>query len=75
MFSIAIAKISKNTYYYNRKPYGESTIKVPDGHYYVLGDNSGSSHDSRYWGFVPETSVVGKAEFIYWPLNRLRFIK
>ena len=63
-------------YYYNRGDYGGEgkVIKVPEGHVYVLGDNSGSSHDSRFWGFVPETNIIGRAEFIYWPVNRLRFI-
>lgn len=63
-------------YYYNRGDYGQEgqVIKVPEGQVYVLGDNSGSSHDSRFWGFVPEKNIVGRAEFIYWPVNRLRFI-
>lgn len=66
-----------NIYYYNRGQYGRAKVevKVPDKHLYVLGDNSGSSHDSRYWGFVPEENVVGRAEIIYWPLTRFRFIK
>jgi signal peptidase I len=69
--------IIKNIYYYNRGEYGaEGTpIQVPQGYYYVLGDNSGSSLDSRFWGFVPEEYVKGKAELIYWPPNRIRFIK
>lgn len=63
-------------YYYNRGEYGHEgrPIRVPEGSVYVLGDNSASSHDSRFWGFVPETSIIGRAEFIYWPLNRMRFI-
>ncbi|MFA5087810.1 MAG: signal peptidase I [Candidatus Omnitrophota bacterium] len=67
----------KNTYYYNRGDYGEISqkIEVPEGYFYVLGDNSASSHDSRFWGFVPEKNVIGKAELIYWPLNRIRFVK
>ncbi len=66
----------KNIYYYNFGEYGRvnQKIKVPEGFVFVLGDNSRSSHDSRYWGFVPEENVIGRAEFIYWPFNRVRFI-
>ena len=66
-----------NTYYYNRGDYGQEgvPITVPPGHYFMLGDNSGSSHDSRYWGFIDEKDVVGKAEFIFWPVNRVRIIQ
>lgn len=66
-----------NIFYYNRGDFGESSevIRVPEGSLFVLGDNSASSHDSRFWGFVPEVNVIGKAEFIYWPLNRIRWIR
>ena len=67
---------AKNVYYYNRGQYGQMDhkVKIPLGYYFVMGDNSGSSHDSRYWGFVPKGSVIGKAELIYWPLPRIRGI-
>lgn len=63
--------------YYNRGEYGEAgnPVTVPEGYYYVLGDNSASSYDSRYWGFVPEKSLIGKIYKIYWPINRSGPIK
>lgn len=69
--------IIRGIYYYNRGDYGEigQKIKVPPASYYVLGDNSSSSRDSRYWGFVPKKNLLGKAFLIYWPINRIRIIK
>lgn len=45
-------------------------IKVPEDHYFMLGDNSANSWDSRYWGFVPRRNIVGRAFFIFWPFSR-----
>tara|TARA_B100000989_G_scaffold242153_1_gene189103 strand:+ start:565 stop:1818 length:1254 start_codon:yes stop_codon:yes gene_type:complete len=46
------------------------TAELPPGTFVALGDNSANSLDSRYWGFVPEKSVIGKAIFIYYPFTK-----
>ena len=69
--------IDKRSYYNCSGKYGLAgqPVKVPLGHVFVLGDNSASSHDSRFWGFVPEENIIGRAELIYWPFNRMRFLE
>jgi len=64
-------------YYYNRGDFAEEGRKifVPPGNYFVLGDNSASSQDSRYWGFVPHKNILGEAILIYWPFSRIRIIR
>ena len=43
---------------------------VPQGDYFVLGDNRAVSSDSRDWGFVPKANIIGRAAFVYWPLGQ-----
>ncbi|HEX3617865.1 MAG TPA: signal peptidase I [Solirubrobacteraceae bacterium] len=48
-----------------------TTITVPAGYYYMMGDNRGVSDDSRFWGPVPQSAIIGTAFFTYWPIDRI----
>ncbi len=66
-------------FYYNRDDwnYGKrgQTFKVPKDSFFVLGDNSAQSSDSRNWGFVPRKDLIGRAVLIWWPPKRFRLVK
>jgi len=73
----ATEPIFNQIYYYNRGEFAAEGQKiiVPTDSYFVLGDNSTSSKDSRYWGFVPKDNLLGEALIVYWPLQRIKSIK
>lgn len=50
--------------YLNGTPAADYTVR--DDYYFVMGDNRSNSHDSRFWGFVPESKIIGQALMVYW---------
>jgi signal peptidase I len=75
-----------NTIYVNRKPLAQpwahneplerhiGNVTVPANHYFMMGDNQPASCDSRFWGSIPRSSIIGKAFFRLWPLDRIGFL-
>lgn len=53
-----------------RKLIEDGNLIVPEGCYFVMGDNRDESLDSRYWGFVPRENIVGRPLLIYWSLQQ-----
>jgi signal peptidase I len=63
-------------YYYNGGDFGKEgqKIHIPASCYYVLGDNSAKSRDSRFFGVVLKENIIAKAVRIYWPIHRVKNI-
>lgn len=59
-----------------RPDYGNyGPTEVPSTQFFVLGDNRNNSEDSRFFGYVPRANIIGKALFIYWPPQRIGFVR
>jgi signal peptidase I len=49
---------------------GTNAVQVSHDNLLVMGDNTASSLDSRFWGEFPATSVIGRSFFVYWPITK-----
>jgi signal peptidase I len=68
--------VFRDVYYTNDGEWGIlKPVEIGEKEYYFLGDNSRNSNDSRFWKFVPESSLVGKAFMVFWPLRTIKFIR
>lgn len=56
--------------YETQQTQGNITVTLSENQYFVLGDNRGSSSDSRSFGPIARSSIKGRAWFVYWPLNK-----
>jgi signal peptidase I len=71
---VSVNGVSIEEPYIMAEPTYTGTWVVPEGHLFVLGDNRNNSSDSHQWGMVPLESVIGKAEFIYFPVAHWKML-
>lgn len=64
---VSVNGVALDEPYIAAPPTYSSSWVVPEGQYFVLGDNRNNSSDSHAWGFLPIDNILGKAEYVYWP--------
>jgi len=65
-----VGDVPRNEYAWYDEESKRIKIKIPEGMYFAMGDNTNESFDCRYFGFVPEKNIVGRPIIRFWPLNR-----
>ncbi|MCD6239152.1 MAG: signal peptidase I [Thermotogae bacterium] len=68
-------KYETNEDYVRVKKDGSISVKIPEGFYFFMGDNSPDSLDSRFWGFVPRSNIIGTPFLRIWPLMRFGIVR
>lgn len=48
---------------------------IPENSYFMMGDNRNNSQDSRFWGFLEENRIIGRANFMFWPIKRINILR
>ncbi|HMD54050.1 MAG TPA: signal peptidase I, partial [Phycisphaerae bacterium] len=78
LYAFADPQAGQEWNYKDNQYYGHGMLKalapgndfqVETNHYFVMGDNTMNSSDSRYWGDFPQEKVIGKCFFVYWPIT------
>ncbi|HUA15815.1 MAG TPA: signal peptidase I [Verrucomicrobiae bacterium] len=66
---VAVLNIEGKWWLQMRKLVEDGQLIIPEGNYFVMGDNRDDSQDSRYWGFVPRENIIGRPLVIYWSVR------